>query len=79
MMDDLSEADFQKEEEPASPAPPPSQQQTDPASPTVAVTPEPVARGDQATPRENEYQVNKKKKEPMIAFNQLMRQPSDSC
>ncbi|XP_053192626.1 DNA (cytosine-5)-methyltransferase 3A-like isoform X4 [Scomber japonicus] len=60
MMDDLSEADFQKEEEPASPAPPPppppSQQQTDPASPTVAVTPEPVARGDQATPREMEYQ-----------------------
>ncbi|XP_044232448.1 DNA (cytosine-5)-methyltransferase 3A-like isoform X7 [Thunnus albacares] len=56
MMDDLSEADFQKEEEPASPAPPPSQQQTDPASPTVAVTPEPVARGDQATPREIEYQ-----------------------
>ncbi|XP_062292706.1 DNA (cytosine-5)-methyltransferase 3A-like isoform X3 [Scomber scombrus] len=62
MMDDLSEADFQKEEEPASPAPPPppppppSQQQTDPASPTVAVTPEPVARGDQATPKEMEYQ-----------------------
>lgn len=62
MMDDLSEADFQKEEEPASPAPPPSQQQTDPASPTVAVTPEPVARGEQATPREIEYQV----KQPMI-------------
>uniref|UniRef100_A0A7N9AS39 DNA (cytosine-5-)-methyltransferase n=1 Tax=Mastacembelus armatus TaxID=205130 RepID=A0A7N9AS39_9TELE len=56
MMDDLSEADFQKEEEPASPAPPPSQQHTDPASPTVAVTPEPVARGDQATPSEIEYQ-----------------------
>ncbi|XP_077409597.1 DNA (cytosine-5)-methyltransferase 3A-like isoform X6 [Vanacampus margaritifer] len=57
MMDDLtSEADFQKEEEPASPDPLPSQQQTDPASPTVAVTPEPVARGDQATPREIEYQ-----------------------
>ncbi|XP_071323367.1 DNA (cytosine-5)-methyltransferase 3A-like isoform X7 [Trachinotus anak] len=58
MMDDLSEADFQKEEEPASPAPPPSQQHTDPASPTVAVTPEPVARGDQATPNEIEYQVH---------------------
>uniref|UniRef100_A0A8C7ZPC3 DNA (cytosine-5-)-methyltransferase n=1 Tax=Oryzias sinensis TaxID=183150 RepID=A0A8C7ZPC3_9TELE len=57
MMDDLSEADFQKEEEPSSPAPPPSQQHTDPASPTVAVTPEPVARGDQATPSEIEYQV----------------------
>ncbi|XP_077443354.1 DNA (cytosine-5)-methyltransferase 3A-like isoform X4 [Stigmatopora argus] len=64
MMDDLtSEADFQKEEEPASPDPLPSrpdplpsQQQTDPASPTVAVTPEPVARGEQATPREIEYQ-----------------------
>uniref|UniRef100_A0AAX7VG64 DNA (cytosine-5-)-methyltransferase n=1 Tax=Astatotilapia calliptera TaxID=8154 RepID=A0AAX7VG64_ASTCA len=56
MMDDLSEADFQKEEEPASPAPPPSQQHTDPASPTVAVTPEPVARGEQATPSEIEYQ-----------------------
>lgn len=57
MMDDLSEADFQKEEDPASPAPPPSQQHTDPASPTVAVTPEPVARGDQPTPSEIEYQV----------------------
>lgn len=57
MMDDLSEADFQKEEDPASPAPPPSQQHTDPASPTVAVTPEPVARGDQGTPSEIEYQV----------------------
>ncbi|XP_016889229.1 DNA (cytosine-5)-methyltransferase 3A-like isoform X10 [Cynoglossus semilaevis] len=56
VMDDLSEADFQKEEEPSSPAPPPSQQHTDPASPTVAVTPEPAARGDQATPREIEYQ-----------------------
>ncbi|XP_013856009.1 DNA (cytosine-5)-methyltransferase 3A, partial [Austrofundulus limnaeus] len=56
MMDDLSEADFQKEEEPASPAPPPLQQHTDPASPTVAVTPEPVARGDQAMSSEMEYQ-----------------------
>uniref|UniRef100_A0A3B3ZDX1 DNA (cytosine-5-)-methyltransferase n=1 Tax=Periophthalmus magnuspinnatus TaxID=409849 RepID=A0A3B3ZDX1_9GOBI len=56
MMDDLSEGDFQKEEEPPSPAPPPSQQHTDPASPTVAMTPEPAARGDQATPREIEYQ-----------------------
>uniref|UniRef100_A0A8C3AZV9 DNA (cytosine-5-)-methyltransferase n=1 Tax=Cyclopterus lumpus TaxID=8103 RepID=A0A8C3AZV9_CYCLU len=44
MMDDLSEGDCQKEEESASPAPPPSQQQTAPASPTVAVTPEPVAK-----------------------------------
>ncbi len=58
MMDDLSEGDSHKEEEPASPAPPPSQQHTDPASPTVAVTPEPVARGEQATPSEEEYQVN---------------------
>ncbi len=58
MMDDLSEGDSHKEEEPASPAPPPSQQHTDPASPTVAVTPEPVARGEQATPSEVEYQVN---------------------
>lgn len=57
MMDDLSEGDCQKQEEPASPDPAPSQPQTDPASPTVAVTPEPVARGDQATPREMEYQV----------------------
>lgn len=57
MMDDLSEGDSPKDEEPASPAPPPSQH-TDPASPTVAVTPEPVARGEQATPREMEYQVN---------------------
>ncbi|XP_072299919.1 DNA (cytosine-5)-methyltransferase 3A-like isoform X5 [Eucyclogobius newberryi] len=55
MMDDLSEVDFQKEE-PSSPAPPSSQQHTDPASPTVAMTPEPAARGDQATPREIEYQ-----------------------
>uniref|UniRef100_A0A8C6UN87 DNA (cytosine-5-)-methyltransferase n=1 Tax=Neogobius melanostomus TaxID=47308 RepID=A0A8C6UN87_9GOBI len=58
IMDDLTEADFQKEEEPPSPAPPPSQQHTDPASPTVAVTPEPAARGDQATPRELEYQYD---------------------
>lgn len=63
VMDDLSEADFQKEDDPASPAPPPppppppSQQHTDPASPTVALTPEPVARGDQPTPSEIEYQV----------------------
>lgn len=57
MMDDLSEADSHKEEEPVSPAPPPSQH-TDPASPTVAVTPEPVVRGEQATPSEIEYQVN---------------------
>ncbi|KAM8847283.1 DNA (cytosine-5-)-methyltransferase 3 alpha a isoform 4-T4 [Synchiropus picturatus] len=57
IMDDLSE-DFQKEEEPPSPEPPapPIQQQTDPASPTVAVTPEPAASRDQATPREIEYQ-----------------------
>lgn len=60
MMDDLSEADFQKEEEPVSPAPPPLQQHTDPASPTVAVTPEPVVRGDQAMPSEMEYQVGPK-------------------
>lgn len=58
MMDDISEGDSHKEDEPASPAPPPSQQHTDPASPTVAVTPEPVARGERATPREIEYQVN---------------------
>uniref|UniRef100_A0A671V017 DNA (cytosine-5-)-methyltransferase n=1 Tax=Sparus aurata TaxID=8175 RepID=A0A671V017_SPAAU len=58
MMDDLSEADSHKDEEPPSPAPPPSQQHTDPASPIVAVTPEPVARGEQATPNEIEYQVN---------------------
>uniref|UniRef100_A0A3B5MVC2 DNA (cytosine-5-)-methyltransferase 3 alpha a n=1 Tax=Xiphophorus couchianus TaxID=32473 RepID=A0A3B5MVC2_9TELE len=56
MMDDLLESGFQKEEEPASPTPPPSQQHTDPASPTVAVTPDPVARGDQAIPSEIEYQ-----------------------
>lgn len=58
MMDDISEGDSHKEDEPASPAPPPSQQHTDPASPTVAVTPEPVARGEQATPSDIEYQVN---------------------
>lgn len=58
MMDDISEGDSHKEDEPASPAPPPSQQHTDPASPTVAVTPEPVARGEQATPSNIEYQVN---------------------
>lgn len=57
MMDDISEGDSHKEDEPASPAPPPSQQHTDPASPTVAVTPEPVVRGEQATPSEIEYQV----------------------
>ncbi|CAG12940.1 unnamed protein product, partial [Tetraodon nigroviridis] len=56
MMDDISEGDSHKEDEPASPAPPPSQQHTDPASPTVAVTPEPVVRGEQATPSEIEYQ-----------------------
>ncbi|XP_014884258.1 DNA (cytosine-5)-methyltransferase 3A-like isoform X6 [Poecilia latipinna] len=56
MMDDLLETGFQKEEEPASPTPPPSQQHTDPASPTVAVTPDPVARGDQVIPSEIEYQ-----------------------
>ncbi|XP_038128271.1 DNA (cytosine-5)-methyltransferase 3A-like isoform X4 [Cyprinodon tularosa] len=56
MMDDLSESGFQKEEELASPTPPPSQQHTDPASPTVAVTPDPVARGDQAMASEIEYQ-----------------------
>lgn len=56
MMDNLSEGDFQKEES-ASPAPPHSQQQTAPASPTVAVTPEPVARGERPLPREIEYQV----------------------
>lgn len=56
-MDDASEEDCHKEDEPASPAPPPSQQHTDPASPTVAVTPEPVVRGEQATPSEIEYQV----------------------
>uniref|UniRef100_A0A8C9YU40 DNA (cytosine-5-)-methyltransferase n=1 Tax=Sander lucioperca TaxID=283035 RepID=A0A8C9YU40_SANLU len=55
MMDNLSEGDFQKEES-ASPAPPHSQQQTAPASPTVAVTPEPVARGERPLPREIEYQ-----------------------
>ncbi|XP_078130360.1 DNA (cytosine-5-)-methyltransferase 3 alpha a isoform X9 [Sander vitreus] len=55
MMDNLSEGDFQKEES-ASPAPPHSQQQTAPASPTVAVTPEPVARGERPPPREIEYQ-----------------------
>ncbi|XP_037606466.1 DNA (cytosine-5)-methyltransferase 3A-like isoform X5 [Sebastes umbrosus] len=62
MMDDLSGGIFQKEEESASPAPPlpppppPSQQHTAPASPTVAVTPEPAARGERPTPREIEYQ-----------------------
>ena len=56
-MDDVSEEDCHKEDEPASPGPPPSQQHTDPASPTVAVTPEPVVRGEQATPSEIEYQV----------------------
>ncbi|KAM6954169.1 DNA (cytosine-5-)-methyltransferase 3 alpha a isoform 2-T2 [Aplochiton taeniatus] len=58
MMDDQSEGDFQKEEEPASPDPSTPQQHTDPASPTVAMTPEPqpVARGDQTLPRELEYQ-----------------------
>ncbi|XP_035764422.1 DNA (cytosine-5)-methyltransferase 3A-like [Neolamprologus brichardi] len=76
MMDDLSEADFQKEEEPASPAPPPSQQHTDPASPTVAVTPEPVARGEQATPSEIEYQVCVEKLMPLSAFSSAFHQPT---
>lgn len=66
MMDDLSESGFQKEEEPASPTPPPSQQHTDPASPTVAVTPDPVARGDQAMASEIEYQVTYIKKSHII-------------
>lgn len=60
IMDDISEAGSHKEDDPVdpgSPAPLPSQQHTDPASPTVAVTPEPVVRGDQATPSEIEYQV----------------------
>lgn len=59
-MDDISEAGSQKEDDqvdPGSPAPPPVQQHTDPASPTVAVTPEPVVRGEQATPNDIEYQV----------------------
>lgn len=59
-MDDISEAGSHKEEypvNPGSPAPPPLQQHTDPASPTVAVTPDPVVRGEQATPSEIEYQV----------------------
>ncbi|XP_076004810.1 DNA (cytosine-5)-methyltransferase 3A-like isoform X10 [Genypterus blacodes] len=56
IMDDLSGTDFHKEEEPPSPAPPVSQQHTDPASPTVAVTPEPVARGDQPRPRPSEIE-----------------------
>lgn len=60
VMDDISEAGSHKEDDPVDPgslAPPPSQQHTDPASPTVAVTPEPVVRGEQATPSEIEYQV----------------------
>ncbi|KAK1888938.1 DNA (cytosine-5)-methyltransferase 3A [Dissostichus eleginoides] len=56
IMDAQSEAIFQKEEGPSSPAPPPSQQHTAPASPTVAVTPEPGNRVERATPREVEYQ-----------------------
>ncbi|XP_075893769.1 DNA (cytosine-5-)-methyltransferase 3 alpha a isoform X9 [Nelusetta ayraudi] len=59
VMDDISEAGSHKEDDPVdpgSPAPPPSQQHTDPASPTVAVTPEPVVRGEQATPSEIEHQ-----------------------
>ncbi|XP_023999719.2 DNA (cytosine-5)-methyltransferase 3A [Salvelinus sp. IW2-2015] len=56
VMEDLSEPEFQKEEEPAaSLATPTPQQHTDPASPTIAMTPEPVARGHQATPRDSEY------------------------
>lgn len=69
MMDDLSEGDFQKEDEPASPAPPPSQQHTDPASPTVAVTPEPVARGEQATPSEVENQVKSEPDKSLTSFS----------
>uniref|UniRef100_A0AAY5KJN2 DNA (cytosine-5-)-methyltransferase n=1 Tax=Esox lucius TaxID=8010 RepID=A0AAY5KJN2_ESOLU len=58
VMEDLSDPEFQKEEEPAaSLATPPPQQHTDPASPTIAMTPEPVARGHHSTPRESEYQV----------------------
>uniref|UniRef100_A0A6Q2XY10 DNA (cytosine-5-)-methyltransferase n=1 Tax=Esox lucius TaxID=8010 RepID=A0A6Q2XY10_ESOLU len=57
VMEDLSDPEFQKEEEPAaSLATPPPQQHTDPASPTIAMTPEPVARGHHSTPRESEYQ-----------------------
>ncbi|KAL3052226.1 hypothetical protein OYC64_004888 [Pagothenia borchgrevinki] len=56
IMDAQSEVIFQKEEGPSSPAPPPSQQHTAPASPTVAVTPEPGNRVERATPREVEYQ-----------------------
>ncbi|XP_033991517.1 DNA (cytosine-5)-methyltransferase 3A-like isoform X5 [Trematomus bernacchii] len=56
IMDAQSEAIFQKEEGPSSPAPPPSQQHIAPASPTVAVTPEPGNRVERATPREVEYQ-----------------------
>ncbi|XP_071225389.1 DNA (cytosine-5)-methyltransferase 3A-like isoform X3 [Salvelinus alpinus] len=56
VMEDLSEPEFQKEEEPAaSLATPTPQQHTDPASPTIAMTPEPVARGHRATPRDSEY------------------------
>uniref|UniRef100_A0A674AAH7 DNA (cytosine-5-)-methyltransferase n=1 Tax=Salmo trutta TaxID=8032 RepID=A0A674AAH7_SALTR len=56
VMEDLSEPEFQKEEEPAaSLATPTPQQHTDPASPTIAMTPEPVARGHRSTPRDSEY------------------------
>uniref|UniRef100_A0A8L0DT43 DNA (cytosine-5-)-methyltransferase n=1 Tax=Oncorhynchus mykiss TaxID=8022 RepID=A0A8L0DT43_ONCMY len=56
VMENLSEPEFQKEEEPAaSLATPTPQQHTDPASPTIAMTPEPVARGHRATPRDSEY------------------------
>uniref|UniRef100_A0A3Q3FVU5 DNA (cytosine-5-)-methyltransferase n=1 Tax=Labrus bergylta TaxID=56723 RepID=A0A3Q3FVU5_9LABR len=71
MMDDLSEGDFLKEDKPASPAPPPSQQHTDPASPTVAVTPEPVARGEQATPSEVESQDGRGFGIGMLVFGKL--------
>lgn len=67
MMDDISEGDSHKEDEPASPAPPPSQQHTDPASPTVAVTPEPVVRGERATASEIEYQVRARGRRPRRA------------
>lgn len=61
-MDKLSEADPHKEDDRVDPGSPTAlllQQQMDPASPTptVAVTPEPVVRGEQTTLNDKQFQV----------------------
>lgn len=72
---------LQKEEDTVIPSPPPPQQQpTDPASPTVATTPEPISTGggDKVAPQsadmELEYEV---KRCSLVMFHPVKDVPSD--